>query len=93
MTQQSKYEFIAKMLFTKLNTLSTRYKQKGFKFEASEHNCDINIKIQSNRYVLHYRKPMYKESLADDGKRLIEYFTNFTTKLYTFDISSNIMVY
>ena len=85
MTQQSKYEFIVKMLFTRLNALSTRYKQKGFKFEASEHNYNIDVKIQSDKYVLHYRKPMYKASLAEDGKQLIDYFTNFTTKLYTFD--------
>lgn len=60
MTQQSKYEFIAKMLFTRLNVLSTRYEQKGFKFEASEDNSNINIKIQSDKYVLHYRTPTVK---------------------------------
>lgn len=85
MTQQSKYELMAKMLFTKLNALSARYKQKGFKFEASEYNCNIHVKIQANTYAIHYRTPMYKASLAEDGKQLIDYFTNFTPKLYTFD--------
>ena len=91
MSQPSKYQLLVQTLVKKLNALSAKYKQKGFKFEASEHHSDINDKIQTDTYVLHYRKPMYQESLADDGQCLIEYFTYFTTKLYTFNKFFNLL--
>jgi hypothetical protein len=74
-------------LINELNTLATRYEQKGFKFEAFqtyEFSHHITVTIQNDTYKLQAEIRPNMDNISEQTTKLIDCFFNLTLKLYTF---------
>lgn len=74
-------------LLKELNTLTTRYEQKGFKFEAFqtyEFERTITVNIQNDTYKLQANIHPSMDNISEQTKKLMDCFFDLTLKLYTF---------
>lgn len=75
-------------LLKELNTLNTRYEQKGFKFEAFQpYDFDelIQVVIENDKYQLKSNIRANMRLLTEETKKLMDCFFDLPLKLYTFN--------